>query len=178
MPENPNQPKAFDAVKGGQASAPFSSAILGGIECVRSRLASAVKEQRIAALYEALKYGEEGLDLVIYALKDESEQVEIAAYLLLRERTEPKAKQALRGYNPWQMMKCLGTLKGYSSKLRFIPISPSGQKVFVGSRGEIRVWDWQTGIIQTRSLQGHSDDVNFFAISSFRWAKNYRWQLE
>jgi hypothetical protein len=42
-----------------------SDAVLGGIEGVKRRLASAVVEQRIAALTKALKYGQAGLDLVI-----------------------------------------------------------------------------------------------------------------
>jgi hypothetical protein len=82
MPNNPNQPQADDPVLGGQ-SLLFNSAVLGGIAGVKRCLKSAVEEQRIAALKDALKYGEAGLDLVIRALWDESKQVEKAAYLLL-----------------------------------------------------------------------------------------------
>ncbi len=95
MPDHPNQPQQYDAVLGEQTPIRAGSAILGGLEGVKRHLDSAVEEQRIAALSEALKYGEAGLDLVIRALQDESEKLQRAAYLLLRERTEPKVKQTL-----------------------------------------------------------------------------------
>jgi hypothetical protein len=95
MPDHPNQPQQYDAVFGGQTPIRAGSAILGGLQGVKRHLDSAVEEQRIAALSEALKYGEVGLDLVIGALQDESEKLQKAAYLLLRERTEPKVKQTL-----------------------------------------------------------------------------------
>jgi hypothetical protein len=103
MTDNPNQPKEYDVVKGSQAPPRSSSVILGGLEGVKSRLMSAVEQQRIAALSEALKYGEAGLDLVIQALQDESEQIERAAYRLLREKEEPKVKQILQEYDPWRL---------------------------------------------------------------------------
>ena len=64
MADNPNQPRENDAVLGGQTLLPVNSGIWGGLEAVKSRLAGALEEQRIAALSEALKYGEVGLDLV------------------------------------------------------------------------------------------------------------------
>lgn len=89
MSDNPNQPQEDDAVLGGQTPIPMGSAVLGGIAGVKRRLESAIEEQRIVALSEALKYGEAGLDLVIQALKDESKQVEKAAYLTAgKGRTE------------------------------------------------------------------------------------------
>ncbi|WP_375472565.1 hypothetical protein [uncultured Nostoc sp.] len=72
MAENQNQPKEYDAVLGTQNSAPIGSVILGGLEGVKSRLRSVDIEARIAALKEALNYGEAGLDLVIQAWQDES----------------------------------------------------------------------------------------------------------
>src|SRR4028118_1157907 len=109
MPDHPNQPQQYDGVLGEQTPIRAGSAILGGLEGVNRHLDSAVEEQRIAALSEALKYGEAGLDLVIRALQDESEKLRSAAYLLLRERTEPKVKQTLKDYNPWQFVTCLHT---------------------------------------------------------------------
>ncbi|HEY9607964.1 WD40 repeat domain-containing protein [Allocoleopsis sp.] len=70
MKENPDQPREQDVVLGGQV--PFGSLVLGGLENVKRRLASAVEAQRISALSDALKYGTAGLDLVIQALKNES----------------------------------------------------------------------------------------------------------
>ena len=95
MAENPNQPKEYDAVLGGQNPPPMYGAVLGGIEGVKKRLASPVVEVRIAALSDALKYGEKGLDLVLQALQDESIEVQFAAYSLLKDRQEPTVKQQL-----------------------------------------------------------------------------------
>ena len=103
MTNNPNQPREYDAVLGGQAPPPITSAVLGGIEGVKHRLASPVVEARIAAVNEALKYGDAGLELVIKTLQDSDKQVQLAAYLLLRERTEPQIQQILRNYKNWSL---------------------------------------------------------------------------
>ncbi|MEG4575186.1 hypothetical protein QUA56_21230 [Microcoleus sp. N3A4] len=99
MSENPNEPREYDAVLGGQNLIPVNAAVLGGIPGVKSRLASPAVEVRIAALSEALKYGEAGLDLIIQALQDRIMSVRFAAYLLLKDRDEEKIKQYLRNYN-------------------------------------------------------------------------------
>ncbi|MEG4576049.1 formylglycine-generating enzyme family protein [Microcoleus sp. N3A4] len=100
MPNEQNQPREYDAVLGGQNSTPVDAAILGGIAGVKSRLASPAVEVRIAALSEALKYGEAGLDLILGALRDESMQVKLAAFSLLKYRDEEKIKQHLQDYFP------------------------------------------------------------------------------
>ena len=74
MPDDRDRPTEYDAVLGGQNSPPIDAAVLGGISGVKSRLASTILAVRIAALSEALKYGEAGLDLVVSALQDESMQ--------------------------------------------------------------------------------------------------------
>ncbi len=100
MSDNQNEPREYDAVKGGQNSIPVNAAVLGGISGVKSRLASPAVEARIAALSEALKYGEAGVDLIIGALQDKSMQVKSAAFLLLKDRDEEKTKQCLQNYFP------------------------------------------------------------------------------
>ncbi|NJR25107.1 MAG: formylglycine-generating enzyme family protein [Richelia sp. CSU_2_1] len=105
MSGHQNQPKEYDAVRGSQNSIhicsnpmnpnPLNAAVLGGIEGVKSRLASPAIAARITALSEALKYGEAGLDLIVQALQDESMQVEFAAYSLLKDRTEEKIQKHL-----------------------------------------------------------------------------------
>ena len=168
MPDHPNQPQQYDAVLGEQTPIRAGSAILGGLEGVKRHLDSAVEEQRIAALSEALKYGEVGLDLVIGALQDESEKLRSAAYLLLRERTEPKVKQTLKDYNPWQFVTCLHTLlhpslsyyerRQYYGDLfvRSVAISRDGQTlVSAGGDKTIKIWHIPTGQL-TRTLTGDS----------------------
>jgi hypothetical protein len=102
MSEKPNQPREYDAVLGGQAPTPVDGVVLGRLEGVKLRLASAVVEAQVtAALKEALKYGDAGLDLVIGAINHADRQVQRSAYLLLRERAEPQVKQALKQYKLW-----------------------------------------------------------------------------
>ncbi len=98
MKENLNQPRKHDAVLGGQNPPPIDAAILGGIEGVKLRLANPEVEVRVAALQDAINYGEAGLDLVIQSLQDESMQVKFTAYDLLKDRTEPKVKQQLANF--------------------------------------------------------------------------------
>ena len=98
MPNDQNQPREYDAVKGGQNLTPVDAAVLGGIAGVKSRLASPSVEVRIIGLSEALKYGEAGLDLILGALQDESVQVKLAVYSLLKDRNEEKIKQHLQNY--------------------------------------------------------------------------------
>ena len=165
MPDNPNQPRVDDAVLGGQVPIPGDSAILGGIEGVKRRLASAVEQQRIAALSDALKYGEAGLDLVIQVLQNESWLVESAAYGLLRERAEPRVKQALQQYDSRRPFECLCTCAGHSDSVNAVAISPDGQTLVSGSDDKtIKVWNLHTGELR-HTLTGHSNSVYCVAIS-------------
>jgi formylglycine-generating enzyme required for sulfatase activity len=92
---NPQQPREYDAVLGGNSPSLEGAAVLGGIEGVKLRLQNPDLNVRIAALQQALNYGEQGLDLVIAGLKDESWDIQNTAYLILIDRTETKVKQAL-----------------------------------------------------------------------------------
>jgi len=100
MTENPNQPREYDAVLGGESQVPLGAAVLGGIPGIKIRLASPIVEVKVAALSEALKYGNPGLDLIIGALQDESIAVRFAAYSLLNDRDEPNLKQQFQKYLP------------------------------------------------------------------------------
>lgn len=111
MNNNLDRPRNYDAVLGGQAPPPVEGAVLGGLEGVKSRLASPFVKGRVAALSDALNYGEAGLNLVIQALKNSSKQVQRSAYLLLRHRLEPQVKQALQQYKPWNLVERLGIYK-------------------------------------------------------------------
>jgi hypothetical protein len=114
MAENCNQPRKDDAVLGNQVSAPVGGAVLGGLLGVKRRLASVVVQQRIVALSEALNYGQDGLNLVIQALLDESEQVQQTACLLLQQlRTQPQVQQALDDflYSPLRQLLAAGKWK-------------------------------------------------------------------
>jgi formylglycine-generating enzyme required for sulfatase activity len=97
---HPQQPREYDAVLGGNSPSLEGAAVLGGIEGVKLRLQNPDLNVRIAALEQALNYGEQGLDLVIAGLKDESVEVQIQTYHILNSRIEPKAKQATFNFNP------------------------------------------------------------------------------
>jgi formylglycine-generating enzyme required for sulfatase activity len=80
---NPQQPREYDAVLGGNSPSIEGAAVLGGIEGVKLRLQNPDVKVRITALEQALNYGEQGLDLVIAGLKDESVEVQEQSYILL-----------------------------------------------------------------------------------------------
>ncbi|NEP42583.1 MAG: formylglycine-generating enzyme family protein, partial [Okeania sp. SIO2H7] len=65
MTENRKQPREYDAVLGGKNPPPVDAAVLGGIEGVKMRLTSDNELVRIAAVENAMKYGEAGLEVAI-----------------------------------------------------------------------------------------------------------------
>ena len=101
MNNNQNQPNQYDAVLGGNAPPPIHGAVLGGIEGVKRRLASSNVEAQIAALNDALNYGDVGLDSLIKTLQHESVQIQQYAYKLLQDKEETQVKQALENYKFW-----------------------------------------------------------------------------
>ncbi|WP_375510735.1 STM4015 family protein [uncultured Nostoc sp.] len=103
MTDNQNQPRDYDAVLGGQSPPPVDGVVLGGIEGVKRCLSNPVTQVRVAALSEALKYGDTGLDVLIQGLQDKSRLVQRFAYRLLRQKVEPQVKQALQTYKPWYL---------------------------------------------------------------------------
>lgn len=165
MAEHPNQPREYDAVKGGENISPINAAVLGGLAGIKKRLLSAVLEQRITALPDALNYGQAGLELVIQALNDSSEQVQRAAYLLLRRREETNVSEALRSFNHYCFFESLCILKGHSSAVKSIACSPDGQILASGGEDKtINLWNLQTREL-IRTLEGHSKDVTSVAFS-------------
>jgi hypothetical protein len=100
MNSNQNQTREFDAVLGGNTPPPVTSVVLGGIEGVKRRLESEIVDVRIKALNDALNYGDEGLELVIEALGDSSEEVNNKVISILRKSGD-KGKKAILNYNPW-----------------------------------------------------------------------------
>lgn len=99
MNSNQNQPREFDVVLGGKNPAPVTDAVLGGIEGVKRRLESEIVDVQIKALNDALNYGDEGLDLVIEALKNDCLQIKRFASRLLKEFGNKKGKEALLGFD-------------------------------------------------------------------------------
>lgn len=152
--ENSYQPLANDAVLGGETPPPVNSAVLGGLAGVKQRLAKGTVEQKIDALLDAFQYGQAGLDAVIQALDDRSNQVSSAAYLLLEDSQELRVKQALQNYNRFARFECLHTINGNGiRKPSCLAISSVGKTLVsdcydMGTSywyNEFKVWDLRTG---------------------------------
>lgn len=114
MTDNQNQPRDYDAVLGGQSPPPVDGVVLGGIEGVKRCLSNPVTQVRLAALSEALKYGDAGLDVLIQALQDKSRLVQRFAYRLLKQKAESQVKQALQAYKPWYLEERFNQYQGYN----------------------------------------------------------------
>jgi WD40 repeat protein len=166
MINNPNQPKAYDVVLGGQTPIPANGAVLGGLAGVKRRLNRSnlgdspyIVEQRLNALKEALNYGSEGLALVIAAFKDPSWQVQRTAYSLLQGYQEPIVTQALQEYNPYELFQGLYKYSTGKSTTYAIAITPDGQMMLSGGNDRIiTVRHLGTGRI-LRTFTGHSDSI-------------------
>ncbi|RUS95873.1 hypothetical protein DSM106972_088860 [Dulcicalothrix desertica PCC 7102] len=94
MPKNSEEPRKFDAVKGGQVPPPVSGAVLGGIEGLRQRFATGNEQVRLDAVTNASIYGDEALDILVKALKDASLQVRVKAYQILKELNQAESETA------------------------------------------------------------------------------------
>ncbi|VEP13186.1 conserved hypothetical protein [Hyella patelloides LEGE 07179] len=117
MMNEERQPKQYDAVLGGNNPPPVNGLVLGGIAGVERRLNSSDIKTKIAAVTDALDYGGDGIDLVIDALSDSSEEFQIAAAKVLKQQGNVDAKQALLNYNPHLFVT---TLKDWN-QIRFNP---------------------------------------------------------
>lgn len=95
--ENLDQPKPYDAVRGGQVPPPVGGVVLGGLAGVKHRLSSSVSEHRIAALKETLNYGDAGLKIVI-KICTETGPVQRAGCELLRQRLSSIAREKLQAF--------------------------------------------------------------------------------
>ncbi|MEG4802240.1 WD40 repeat domain-containing protein [Microcoleus sp. ARI1-B5] len=100
-------------------------------------------EPRIAAVKDAPKYGEAGLNLAIQALLDPAPDVQRAAYSILRPRTEPLVRQALKDFVPYKLFDCIRTVKTGTN----VAISPAGDRTASLHGKIIRICDLDTGEI-------------------------------
>lgn len=143
MADNSNQPREYDAVLGGHSQIPIGAAVLGGIAGVKQRFASDSAEARIAAVKDAPKYGNAGLDLAVQALLDPSEAVQQSAYSILRGRTEIAVREALKKFVPYKLFDCLKTVKVGTN----VALSPEGERAASFFGKTIRICDLDTGEI-------------------------------
>ena len=102
MSENPRQPRPDDAVLGGQFQVPIYAAVLGGIEGIKLRLETNSLEKKKAALQDALKYEEKGIE-VLFGILEQEENLELEwlAYSLLKKQPSTIIKTRLEKHFPW-----------------------------------------------------------------------------
>ncbi|OLP18236.1 hypothetical protein BST81_11805 [Leptolyngbya sp. 'hensonii'] len=160
-PDSAATPRNFDAVLGGETTAAIGSVVLGGFAGVQRRFAIADVGQRLAAVQEAIRYGQMGVELLILALQDESPVVQRAAYRLLRDRSEPIVHQALKSFNVYPLFTGLQTLKGGGMPAA---LSPDGMTIAVAGNKTIKIWDLQAGdLLYTVARQSTRE---FFVLGS------------
>lgn len=138
MSDRSERPREDDAVLGGKSQVPFGAVVLGGLPGVKHRLTLGEAEHRIAAIAEAIKYGSPGLDLVIQALlTDRSRDVQRAAYLLLKSRTETQCQSAIAAFNPYPLFQCLKSVKA----LNVLAIGRDADTIAsIRSDRQVRIW--------------------------------------
>ncbi len=90
--------KDYLAIRNNQVITSSNSAVLKGLEDVKGCLASSSDTVRIAALTEALKYGEDGFKLVAKIVKTERGLVQLTAIDLLWQNVNTRGKQKLLQY--------------------------------------------------------------------------------
>jgi WD40 repeat protein len=158
------------------------------MEEVKPQRFSPKVEHQIAALYEAQKYGDAGLEFVIKVFKDlvaqdkrgKLKQIMWAAYDLLCSRTEPQIKQVLWDYNPYQLFECLNTFSAHSYYERepsTIALSPNGQILATSNRNSelIKIWQLHTGQ-EISTIIGHAKGTHSLAFSlegQTLWGSSY-----
>lgn len=99
MTDTPQIPSPSDVVLGSQLAAPSSGVVLGGIEAVKAGLASTSEKEQIAALTEALNYGDAGLSLVVQALASDSLIVRVYALNQLKIKDKELTLQQVLNSN-------------------------------------------------------------------------------
>jgi COMPASS component SWD3 len=149
------QPSNTDAILGGQNPAPIDTAILGGIDGLKQRIASKDENLQISALHEALKYDDSGVELLIQVWEKESSNLKWQAFSLLREREEEKVKNALAAHNPWVNLSCIHTWE-QNAAVKCIIIDREGNSLFSGNGFGINVLDLRSKQQGSLSLQ-HSN---------------------
>ena len=154
-----NQPRKYDAVLGGQSPPPIHSAVLGGIEGVQRRLSNPVVDVKVAALTDALKYGDAGLELVIQALQNKPKRLERHAYKLLRKRKETQVKQALEHYQPWDLFERLKELYAETfANRQIVDYNPEVGIVEPANTAYALRWDYDSAPLETELLTSFLED--------------------
>lgn len=136
-----------------------------GFEEVQMRFESTLEAERIAALRDAIHYGDPGYQLIFKAIREETAGVQQAAEQLVIEHfrkaqyARPVAQQA------WLEMECLTVMTGHSHWVQTVAIAPDNRTLISGSKDStIKTWDLLTGR-QNGTITGHESSVLSIALS-------------
>lgn len=99
MTNKPHQPRLNEVLLG-RPSSPPRTALLGGLEGEKPRRTHKSEGVTIAALSQALKYGKPGKNWIYQIVKTQTGPVQWAAYDLLWESLNERARQQLLKYSP------------------------------------------------------------------------------
>lgn len=156
-------PGEFDAVIGGETIPSGGSLVLGGIQSVKNRLKSAATfDTKIAALEDAMNYGDEGLDLVIESLNDSSLIVQMYATSLLNQSESQKAKQALINYNPWLIFTNLSDWKVELFNPEIGILNPNNTAYVVKNKQQLQGLIQDCNCNKLKVLRCHIEDRNLY----------------
>jgi len=138
---------------------------LACLEEIKIQVSSPVEEVRVAALKEALKYGEAGLDLVIQALRDESAPVKWALYMHFYEIWD-KEKEP-ENYNNHHFFECFCTLDGSPITVKSLNVYYDEEnQVIRNDDSKVKGWDFQKmKIIHTENHNYDVDNYEFVVLT-------------
>ncbi|MEZ2320609.1 MAG: GUN4 N-terminal ARM-like repeat domain-containing protein [Microcoleus sp.] len=103
------------------------------LEEIKKQLSSQSEQERLAALSEALNYGQQGLELLIeQSIKDQSDRVKHFAYRVFRADN-----YCLRANTPENLTTCP------TDVITCLAISPDNTILVGGSWKKIWVWNWR-----------------------------------
>jgi WD40 repeat protein len=136
-----------------------------GFDEVQMRFESFVEAERIAALKDALNYGEEGYDLILNALQDEAEPIRGAATQLIKEQLRKSKHARPLEQQAWLDVECISVITGHSHWVQTVAIAKDNRTLVSGSKDStIKTWDLRTGR-ETGTITGHEASVLSIAIS-------------
>jgi len=144
---------------------PQDDSVSEDLEQVKKQLESKQDSLKIAALKNALNYGDRGLDLVISALRSDKFTLQKAAYSLLSKRKEKRAIQATKELNKYLFFECKLTIRNNLIDYHSMALTSDGKIIVSCAGGEktIKVWSSKTGEL-INTLIGHQKQVNCVAI--------------
>jgi hypothetical protein len=93
-------PRESDLILGGQNPQPIDAAVLGGLAKTKESLKSESLKQRFQALNNLANYGQDGIDIAIQMLADDTDLIRKSAKKLLRDRFGIAGKNALLKLDP------------------------------------------------------------------------------